>query len=209
MRYAARTVAISLLAMLAACGTTTSERASGGGAAGAATGAGIGALAGPPGIVVGALVGGGAGASTGAATSPNEVNLGKPPWTNPQTRIPTPSGTTRTASRSTNKSQKVAQNRQEAAAELARCNAIPLERGRAVERANCINNVEMRVPPHSPDIDLIVLDIAYRDRIAAQVDLGEISPEDARVQFAQKHAQIAQLEHQRVLARRSLPRRSG
>jgi hypothetical protein len=61
----------------------------------------------------------------------------------------------------------------------------------------------MRVPPHSPDIDLIVLDIAYRDRIAAQVDLGEISPEDARVQFAQKHAQIAQLEHQRALARRT------
>jgi hypothetical protein len=105
MRYAARTVAISSLAMLAACGTTTSERASGGGAAGAATGAGIGALAGPPGIVVGALVGGGAGAATGAATSPNQVNLGKPPWTNPQTRIPTPSGTTRTASRSTDKSQ--------------------------------------------------------------------------------------------------------
>jgi hypothetical protein len=96
----------------------------------------------------------------------------------------------------------VAQNHKDAVAELARCNAIPLERGRAVERANCINNVEMRVPPHSPDADLIVLDIAYRDRIAAQVDLGEISPEDARVQFAQKHAQIAQLEHQR-LARRT------
>src|ERR1700746_2724057 len=92
MRYAARTVVISSLAVLVACGTTTPERASGGGAAGAATGAGIGALAGPPGVVIGALVGGGTGAATGAATSPNQVNLGKPPWTNPQTRIPTPNG---------------------------------------------------------------------------------------------------------------------
>src|SRR5215471_7028021 len=79
MRYAVMAVTIGSLATVAACGSTTSERASGGGAAGAATGAGIGALAGPPGIVVGALVGGGAGAATGAAT-------------NPQTRIPTPSG---------------------------------------------------------------------------------------------------------------------
>jgi hypothetical protein len=104
-------VVISSLAMLAACGSTTSERASGGGAAGAATGAGIGALAGPPGILIGGLVGGGAGATTGATTSPNEVNLGKPPWTNPQTRVPRPSGTTRTASQSTDKSQNAAVER--------------------------------------------------------------------------------------------------
>jgi hypothetical protein len=39
-----------------------------------------------------ALVGGGAGAATGAATSPQQVNLGKPPWTNPETRVPTPNG---------------------------------------------------------------------------------------------------------------------
>jgi len=106
MRYAVMAVTIGSLATVAACGSTTSERASGGGAAGAATGAGIGALAGPPGIVIGALVGGGAGAGTGAATSPSQVNLGKPPWTNPQTRIPPPpSGTTHVASRSTDKSQ--------------------------------------------------------------------------------------------------------
>jgi hypothetical protein len=39
------------------------------------------------------------------------VNLGKPPWTNPETRIPTPSGTTRPASRSTDKSQTAAVER--------------------------------------------------------------------------------------------------
>src|SRR5215469_11467271 len=99
MRYAVMAVTIGSLATVAACGSTTSERASGGGAAGAATGAGIGALAGPPGIVVGALVGGGAGAATGAATSPNQVNLGKPPWTNPETRVPTPTGTASPAHR--------------------------------------------------------------------------------------------------------------
>jgi hypothetical protein len=43
-------------------------------------------------MAVGALVGGGAGAATGAATKPSEVNLGKPPWTNPATRVPTPEG---------------------------------------------------------------------------------------------------------------------
>ena len=86
-------VALGTMALLTACGTQPGERTSGGAAAGAATGAGIGALAGPPGMAVGALVGGGAGAATGAATKPSEVNLGKPPWTNPQARVPTPKGT--------------------------------------------------------------------------------------------------------------------
>jgi hypothetical protein len=93
MRYAVTVVAIGTLGLLAACGTTQKERATGGAAAGAATGAGVGALAGPPGMVAGALIGGGAGAATGASTSPSQVNLGKPPWTNPDTRVPTPSGT--------------------------------------------------------------------------------------------------------------------
>ena len=83
---------IGLVALLAACGTTQQERTTGGTAAGAATGAGVGALAGPPGMAAGALIGGGAGAATGAATSPSQVNLGKPPWTNPETRVPTPGG---------------------------------------------------------------------------------------------------------------------
>ena len=83
---------LGVLCLLSACGTAPQECTTGGAAAGAATGAGIGALAGPPGMAVGALVGGGAGAVTGATTSPQQVNLGKPPWTNPQTRVPTPNG---------------------------------------------------------------------------------------------------------------------
>jgi hypothetical protein len=94
MRVSAKTwFALASLAALGACGTSPQERTTGGAAAGAATGAVVGALAGPPGMAVGALVGGGAGAATGAATSPKQVNLGKPPWTNPDTRVPTPSGT--------------------------------------------------------------------------------------------------------------------
>jgi phage tail tape-measure protein len=94
-------IALGALCALAACGTQPRERAEGGAAAGAATGAAVGALAGPPGVVAGALIGGGAGAATGATTSPQQVNLGKPPWTNPNTRIPTPNGpVSPTASRS-------------------------------------------------------------------------------------------------------------
>ncbi len=85
-------VALGALCLLSACGETPKERTSGGAAAGAATGAAVGALAGPPGMAVGALVGGGAGAATGATTNPQQVNLGKPPWTNPETRVPTPHG---------------------------------------------------------------------------------------------------------------------
>ena len=92
MQHSTTLIAIGLAALLSACGTNPRERTAGGAAAGAATGAGIGALGGPPGIAVGALVGGGAGAVTGAATSPRDVNLGKPPWTNPETRVPTPDG---------------------------------------------------------------------------------------------------------------------
>jgi hypothetical protein len=103
-RKALTVVAIGALTALAACGTSPQERTTGGAAAGAATGAGIGALAGPPGMAVGAVVGGGAGAITGATTSPNQVNLGKPPWTNPATRVPTPVGTARPASASQNAS---------------------------------------------------------------------------------------------------------
>ena len=98
MRY--YSVVIAAMTLLASCGTNPQERTTGGAAAGAATGAGIGALAGPPGVVVGALVGGGSGAVTGAATSPSQVNLGKPPWTNPDTRIPAPGGTARATDRS-------------------------------------------------------------------------------------------------------------
>ena len=92
MRVTMGVIAIGAVCALAACGTQPKERAEGGAAAGAATGAAVGALAGPPGMAVGALVGGGAGAVTGASTSPKDLNLGKPPWNNPNTRVPTPNG---------------------------------------------------------------------------------------------------------------------
>ncbi|MBV1800251.1 peptidoglycan-binding domain-containing protein [Siccirubricoccus sp. G192] len=80
-------VAVMALAVTA-CGTEPRERTTGGAAAGAATGAGIGALGGPVGALAGAAIGAGAGAATGAATSPRDVNLGEPPWSNPEVRTP-------------------------------------------------------------------------------------------------------------------------
>jgi phage tail tape-measure protein len=76
--------------MLAACGTQQDERVQGGAAAGAATGAGIGALGGPAGAVVGGVVGGAAGAVTAATTDPSDVNLGRPVWSRPDTRLNPP-----------------------------------------------------------------------------------------------------------------------
>jgi phage tail tape-measure protein len=84
--------ALGLAGLLAACGTNATDRTEGGAAAGAATGAGIGALGGPVGLAVGGVVGGGAGAIAGATTSAKDVNLGKPVWNNPDTRVPTPNG---------------------------------------------------------------------------------------------------------------------
>lgn len=98
MKLPSSILAIGVAGLLVACGNNPQERTTGGAAAGAATGAAVGALAGPPGMAVGALVGGGAGAATGAATKPSQVNLGKPPWTNPDTRVPTPNGTATTTS---------------------------------------------------------------------------------------------------------------
>jgi hypothetical protein len=80
--------ALSLALAVAGCGYSQSERTSGGAAAGAATGAGVGALGGPVGVLAGAAIGAGAGAVTGATTSPQDVNLGRPPWTNPEARVP-------------------------------------------------------------------------------------------------------------------------
>jgi hypothetical protein len=80
--------AAALALLVAACGTESNERVTGGAAAGAATGAGVGALGGPVGAAGGALVGGGAGAVTGAMTDPSDLNLGSPPWNNPEVRTP-------------------------------------------------------------------------------------------------------------------------
>jgi peptidoglycan hydrolase-like protein with peptidoglycan-binding domain len=80
--------AAALGLLVAACGTDPRERVTGGAAAGAATGAGVGALGGPVGVLAGAAIGGGAGAVTGAVTEPRDVNLGRPVWDNPETRVP-------------------------------------------------------------------------------------------------------------------------
>ena len=82
MRPIALTTALFGSLLLAACGASEPERAQGGAATGAATGATIGIIGGPVGIVIGGLIGGAAGATTGAVTSPNDVDLGPPPWSN-------------------------------------------------------------------------------------------------------------------------------
>jgi osmotically inducible lipoprotein OsmB len=76
MKY---TLSLLSLAMLAACGTTTSDRT----LSGAAIGAGVGALGsaatgGDAGT--GALVGGALGAAAGATTKEKDLDLGKPIW---------------------------------------------------------------------------------------------------------------------------------
>ena len=78
----------TVLALLAGCGTNEKDRVQGG----AATGATIGLVGGPIGVVVGGVIGGGVGAGTGASTDSKDLNLGKPVWSNPEARIPTPGG---------------------------------------------------------------------------------------------------------------------
>lgn len=69
---------LPLAAALAACGTTSTDRAASGGLIGAGAGAAIGSLYGDAGA--GAVIGGVAGAAAGALTDPCEVNLGHPLW---------------------------------------------------------------------------------------------------------------------------------
>jgi hypothetical protein len=65
--------------LLAACGTSKSDRAISGGAIGAGAGAAAGAVTGGS-VLGGALLGGAGGAAAGALTDPDDVNLGKPAW---------------------------------------------------------------------------------------------------------------------------------
>ena len=70
-------VGIMVLAgALAACGSSTSDRALSGAGIGAGVGAAGGALTGS--TLGGAALGGAAGAATGALTNQNQINLGKP-----------------------------------------------------------------------------------------------------------------------------------
>jgi osmotically inducible lipoprotein OsmB len=75
-----RFIALALTAgLLAACGTSTSDRAISGGAIGAGAGAlGGAALGGSP--LTGALLGGAGGAAVGGLTDSKDIDLGKPVW---------------------------------------------------------------------------------------------------------------------------------
>jgi len=70
--------AVLALLALAACGSSTGDRALSGGAIGAGAGAVGGALVGAP--LTGAVIGGAAGAATGAVTDEDEIDLGDPIW---------------------------------------------------------------------------------------------------------------------------------
>ncbi len=82
MKFSYRTTALALAAAaslsLAACGTSTTDRAASGGLLGAGAGALVGSLSGDAGA--GAVIGGVAGAAAGALTDPCAVNLGDPVW---------------------------------------------------------------------------------------------------------------------------------
>ncbi len=72
-------VMLTALALLAACGDSTSDRAISGGVIGAGAGAIGGAvLGGDP--ATGAVVGGAVGAATGGLTKKKDIDLGKPIW---------------------------------------------------------------------------------------------------------------------------------
>ncbi len=75
--FVATTLLASSLA-LAACGSSTSDRALSGGGIGAGVGAVGGALLGSP--LEGALLGGAVGAGAGALTDKDRIDLGKPIW---------------------------------------------------------------------------------------------------------------------------------
>jgi hypothetical protein len=74
-----RFIALALATgLLAACGTSTSDRAISGGAIGAGAGALGGAALGSP--LTGALLGGAGGAAVGGLTDSKDIDLGKPVW---------------------------------------------------------------------------------------------------------------------------------
>src|SRR5512134_1653880 len=71
--------ALTAIGMLAACGSSTTDRALSGGGIGAAAGAGTAAVTGGN-PVTGGLLGGAAGAAVGGLTDEDDVNLGDPLW---------------------------------------------------------------------------------------------------------------------------------
>jgi len=71
--------ALTLLALLSACGNSRSDRALSGAGIGAGVGAVGSAIVGG-GVLPGALIGGAVGAAAGGLTDKNDINLGKPLW---------------------------------------------------------------------------------------------------------------------------------
>jgi osmotically inducible lipoprotein OsmB len=72
--------ALAILGLiLAACGSSKTDRAISGGGIGAAAGAGTSAITGGN-PVTGGLLGGAAGAAAGALTDEDDINLGDPVW---------------------------------------------------------------------------------------------------------------------------------
>ena len=78
MRISAGVVLTAAMLLVAACGTSTRDRALSGAGIGAGAGLVGGALTGSP--VTGALLGGAGGAAVGGLTNPNQIDLGKPVW---------------------------------------------------------------------------------------------------------------------------------
>ena len=76
--YSFKWLAVVSLLGVAACGSSTSDRALSGGGIGAGVGAVGGALVGAP--LGGALIGGALGAGAGALTEQDQIDLGKPVW---------------------------------------------------------------------------------------------------------------------------------
>jgi hypothetical protein len=68
-----------VMMLLAACGSSSGDRAMSGGAIGAGVGAAAGAVTGGS-VVGGAVLGGAAGAATGVLTDEDDVDLGDPAW---------------------------------------------------------------------------------------------------------------------------------
>jgi osmotically inducible lipoprotein OsmB len=71
--------AAGLSLALAACGSSTSDRALSGAGIGAASGAGLGAVTGGS-VLGGAVLGGAAGAAVGGLTDEDDIDLGRPLW---------------------------------------------------------------------------------------------------------------------------------
>ena len=68
---------LAILAMLTACGTSTTDRALTGGAIGAGVGL-LGSAATDGNLAAGALIGGAVGAAAGGLTGPDDFDLGDP-----------------------------------------------------------------------------------------------------------------------------------